>query len=75
MKLEEHRDFVIKTLTELKSDTGHIKENMEKNEKWLNKINGRLRKTEEKISFLQGFGSFISITFGGIMAYLFRRGG
>lgn len=74
MKTEEHREFVIKTLTELKSDTNHIKETMEKNEKWLNKINGRLRKAEGSISYMQGIGSLLGITFGTAIGWLFRKG-
>ena len=74
MKTEEHREFVIKTLTELKSDTNHIKETMEKNEKWLNKINGRLLKSEGSISYMQGIGSLLGITFGTAIGWLFRKG-
>ena len=50
--LNEHRELVISALAELKSDTEHIKETMEKNEKWLNQISGRVRKTEEEGSFI-----------------------
>ena len=71
--LEEHREFVISALTELKSDTEHIKETMEKNEQQLNQINGRVRKAEEEVSFIKGVGSVLGVLFGASIGWLFRR--
>ena len=37
---EEHRNFVTIALTEIKGDTERVKVIVEKNEKWLVKLNG-----------------------------------
>jgi len=71
--INKHREQVISALAELKSDTEHIKETMEKNEKWLNQINGRVRKTEEEVSFIKGIGSVVGVLFGASIGWLFRR--
>ena len=68
-KSNQHRREV---LTHLK----YIKERVDYNAEHLDKINGRLREAEKKISFLQGFGSivsFILITFSSILAYFIKK--
>ena len=71
--INEHREQVISALTELKSDTEHIKETMEKNEQQLNQINGRVRNAEEEVSFIKGIGSVLGVLFGASIGWLFRR--
>ena len=70
---QKHREYVISALSELKSDTEHIKEGVAKNEQHLSEINGRLRKTEEKVKFMEGIGSVLSIIFTFTIGWLFRR--
>ena len=68
-KLDEHRREV---LTHLE----YIKERVDYNAQHLDKINGRVRETEKKISFLQGFGSivtFILISFSSVLAYFIKE--
>ena len=68
-KLEEHRREV---LTHLE----YIKGRVDYNAKHLDKINGRLREAEKKISFLQGFGSIVSfvlISFSSVLAYFLKK--
>lgn len=68
-KLDEHRKEV---LTHLE----YIKERVDYNANHLERINGRLRDAENKISFLQGFGSivtFVLITFSSILAYFIKE--
>ena len=72
-KAQKDRDTIITALAELKSDTEHIKEGLVKNEKQLNQINGRLRKTEEKVKFMEGVGSVLSVIFTFTIGWLFRR--
>ena len=53
---EEHRNFVTIALTEIKGDTERVKVIVEKNEKWLVKLNGRVRDNEVAISRIKGIG-------------------
>jgi len=68
----QHREWVIKALTEVQTDIIHIKESTSRNEKWLNKINGRTAKTEGKINFIQGVGSVVAVVFGSLITWLFK---
>ena len=72
-KAQQDREVIITALAELKSDTEHIKEGVARNEKQLNQINGRLRKAEEKVQFIQGIGSVFAVIFGTAIGWLFRR--
>jgi len=73
-KTQEHREWVIRALTSQCTDLKYIKEQVDKNEKHLSKINNRVGNTEKKISFLQGIGSFIGILFGAFITFLFKKG-
>ena len=57
---EEHRNFVTIVLTEMKGDLGKIRMTVEKNEIWLEKLNGRVRDNEVAISWIKGIGGTIS---------------
>ena len=57
---EEHRNFVTIALTEIKGDTERVKVIVEKNEKWLVKLNGRVRDNEVAISRIKGIGGTLS---------------
>ena len=70
---QKHREYVISALSELKSDTEHIKEGLDRNEEQLNQINGRVRKTEEKVKFIEGVVSVLSVIFTFTIGWLFRR--
>ena len=59
-KTEEHRNFVTIALTEIKGDTERVKAIVEKNEKWLAKLNGRVRDNEKDISKMKGIGGTVS---------------
>jgi hypothetical protein len=56
---EEHRNFVTIALTEIKTDIAGIKVTVEKNEKWLSKLNNRVRKNESAIAWIKGIGGTI----------------
>ena len=71
-KVAEHREMVLTSLSEIKSELIHIKETGDKNEKWLSKLNGRVRKTENSISAIQGVGAIGVILFGGFITYVIR---
>ena len=58
-KIEEHRNFVTVALTEIKGDIERVKVIVEKNERWLRKLNGRVRENEVTISRIKGIGSTI----------------
>jgi hypothetical protein len=68
----EHREIVLTSLAEIKSELNHIRSTGEKNEKWLSKLNGRVRKTENVISTIQGVGAIGVILFGGFITYIIR---
>ena len=57
---EQHRNFVTIALTEIKGDTERVKVIVEKNEKWLAKLNGRVRDNEKDISRMKGVGGTLS---------------
>ena len=57
---EEHRNFVTIVLTKMKGDLEKIKMTVEKNEKWLEKLNGRGRHNEVAISWIKGIGGTLS---------------
>ena len=57
---EEHRNFVTIALTQLTGDVERVKVIVEKNEKWLVKLNGRVRANEVAISRMKGIGGTIS---------------
>ena len=57
---EKHRNFVTIALTEIKGDTERVKAIVEKNEKWLSKLNGRVRDNEVAISRIKGIGATLS---------------
>ena len=59
-KTEEHRNFVTLALTEIKGDTERVKAIVERNEKWLAKLNGRVRDNEVAISRIKGIGGTLS---------------
>jgi hypothetical protein len=57
---EKHRNFVTIVLTGMKGDLEKIKMTVEKNEKWLEKLNGRVRDNEVAISWIKGIGGTLS---------------
>ena len=57
---EEHRNFVTIVLTEIKGDLERVKAIVEKNEKWLVKLNGRSRDNEISISRIKGIGGTLA---------------
>tara|TARA_R100000458_G_C8210801_1_gene198327 strand:- start:168 stop:410 length:243 start_codon:yes stop_codon:yes gene_type:complete len=57
---EEHRNFVTIALTELKGDMEKVKGIVERNEKWLAKLNGTVRKNETDISRIKGIGGTVA---------------
>ena len=57
---EEHRNFVTVALTQLTGDMERVKLVVEKNEKWLVKLNGRVRDNEKEISRIKGIGGTIA---------------
>ena len=56
---EEHRNFVTIALTQLTGDVERVKVIVEKNEKWLIKLNGRVRDNEVAISRMKGIGTTV----------------
>ena len=57
---EEHRNFVTVALTQLTGDMERVKIIVEKNEKWLAKLNGTVRNNEKDISRINGIGGTIA---------------
>tara|TARA_R110002012_G_scaffold293726_2_gene489508 strand:- start:346 stop:588 length:243 start_codon:yes stop_codon:yes gene_type:complete len=57
---EDHRNFVTIALTELKGDMEKVRSIVERNEKWLAKLNGTVRKNESDISKIKGIGGTIA---------------
>ena len=63
-----------RTITEHRKDVllrlEYIKEQIDNNSIKLDKINGRVRKNEQSISFIKGLGSMVTVIFGFVMYYL-----
>ena len=59
-KTEEHRNFVTLALTEIKGDIERVKAIVVRNEKWLAKLNGRVRDNEVAISRIKGVGGTVA---------------
>ena len=57
---EDHRNFVTIALTQLTGDMERVKTIVEKNEKWLVKLNGRVRINEKDISRMKGIGGTVA---------------
>jgi len=57
---EDHRNFVTIALTKLTGDMERVKTIVEKNEKWLVKLNGRVRNNEKDISRMKGIGGTVA---------------
>ena len=70
---EEHRNFVTIALTQITSDIERVKEVVEKNEKWLAKLNGRVRNNEKDISRMKGIGGTVATIILAIIGW-FRIG-
>ena len=67
--LQLYRDTVI---VELK----YIRKTVDKNETSLEKLNGRVRETEQAVEKIKGIGSVLGIIFSGFIAWLYRvKGG
>ena len=59
---DDHR---LEVLTHLK----YIKEKVDINEKHLQKINGRLRKTENEIAWMKGIGTTVTLVLSFLIGY------
>ena len=70
---QKHREWVTLALTRIKSDAEHIKEKVTANEEHLSKLNGRIGKTENSISRIQGIGSAIVVFFSVCFSYFFSN--
>ena len=66
--LQQYRDTVI---VELK----YIRKTVDKNEQSLEKLNGRVRETEQAVANIKGIGSVLGIVFSGFIAWLYRMKG
>ena len=67
---EEHRNFVTLALTEIKGDIERVKIIVEKNEKWLAKLNGRVRDNEKELSWMKGIGGIFVFIIGAILTWM-----
>ena len=47
----------------------YIKEKVDENHGWLIKLNGRVRKTEQALSWIKGIGASVTLAISIILAY------
>lgn len=71
-KTEEHRTFVTTALCRITTDIEHIKASNKKTEKYLELLNGRVRKNENSISWLKGIGSTFAFIISTIIGFFMR---
>ena len=70
MKAEEYRENITLHLTRISGDVEHIKSAVSKIEKHLDRLNGRVRSNENKISMIFGVGAVCAVLFSGCLTYL-----
>ena len=70
MKADDHRNKVDLHLQKISSDVEHIKEVTTKMEQHLEKLNGRVRSNESKISMIFGVGVVLGVAFSGCITFL-----
>ena len=70
---EEHRNFVTIALTKISTDVKHVKKTVERNQKWLAQLNGRVRRSENTISWIKGIGITVTFVISTIIGFLMRQ--
>jgi len=60
MKVVEQREKIVKAITEISVTQHYIKEQIDKIEKHLDILNGRVGKSENRISWLMGISSLFA---------------
>ncbi len=73
MAKENYRDFVTLNLTRITGDIAHIKESQVKTERHLEKLNNRVRKNENSLSWIKGIGATITFVVSSLIAFLFKE--
>ena len=68
--VDEYRADVTIHLTRISGDIGNIKHDISSINDKLSQINGRVRATEQQISWMKGIGSTFIFVVGSILAWL-----
>ena len=71
--IDKYRQDVITALAVLKADNRNVKETLIELRSLLREQNGRVRKTESSISWIQGVMSVGFALFSGFIAWLFNK--
>ena len=71
--IDKYRQDVITALAVLKADNRNVKETLIELRSLLREQNGRVRKTESSISWIQGIMSVGFALFSGFIAWLFNK--
>ena len=71
--LEKYRQDVITALAVLKADNRNVKDTLIELRSLLREQNGRVRKTETAIGWMQGIASVAFAIFSGFIAWLFNK--
>ena len=69
--LEIYRNDVTAHLVRISGDIEHIKESQVREERHLEKLNGRVRKTENSISWIKGIGSAVTFVVSAVLSIIF----
>tara|TARA_R100001530_G_scaffold132685_1_gene105326 strand:- start:696 stop:950 length:255 start_codon:yes stop_codon:yes gene_type:complete len=69
-KTDEYRNDITLHLTRISSDLEHIKENVASINKHLEIMNGRIRASENQISWMKGIGGTLVFVVGVILTWL-----
>jgi predicted nucleic acid-binding Zn-ribbon protein len=67
---EEYRNEVTVHLVRITGELAHIREKVEANHTHLEKINGRLTKTEHSVTAIKTIGTTLTIVIGTILTWL-----
>ena len=71
--LDKYREDVITALAVLKADNRNMKETLIELRSLLREQNGRVRKAETAIGWMQGIASVAFAVFSGFIAWLFNK--
>ena len=72
-KTDEHRDFVTTALCRITTDIEYIKDSNKKTEKHLEKLNNRVRKNENTISWIKGVGLTITFVISSVLGFFMKE--
>ena len=70
MAKKEHNHIVEAQLAEISTDIKHILKRMDKQDGYVNHLNGRVRVLEKSVNSIKGIGTILSMLFVGLLSWI-----